>query len=137
MNLYEEYLNEIETRQKQGLSAKPIDNGDLAAEIIAHVKDVNSKHHDQCVEFLIFNVLPGTTKAAGKKAALLKQVIDGDCRVDKITSDRAFELLSHMKGGASIKVLIDLALGAQKDNAIKAAKVLKTQVFFMKLIQID
>ena len=67
MNLYEEYLNEIETRQKQGLSAKPIDDGDLAAEIIAHVKDVNSKHHDQCVEFLIFNVLPGTTKAQVKK----------------------------------------------------------------------
>ena len=129
MNLYEEYLNEIETRQKQGLSAKPIDDGDLAAEIIAHVKDVNSKHHNQCVEFLIFNVLPGTTKAAGKKAEFLKQVIDGDFRVDKITSDRAFELLSHMKGGPSIKVLIDLALGAQKDTAIKAAKVLKTQVF--------
>ena len=129
MNLYEEYLNEIKTREKQGLSAKPIDDGDLAAEIIAHVKDANNKHHDQCVEFLIFNVLPGTTKAADKKAEFLKQVIDGDCRVDKITSDRAFELLSHMKGGPSIKVLIDLALGAQKDNAIKAAKVLKTQVF--------
>ena len=39
MNLYEEYLNEIKTREKQGLSAKPIDDGDLAAEIIAHVKD--------------------------------------------------------------------------------------------------
>ena len=78
MNLYEKYLNEIETRQKQGLSAKPIDDGDLAAEIIAHVKDVNSKHHNQCVEILIFNMLPGTTKAAGKKAEFLKQVIDGD-----------------------------------------------------------
>ena len=86
MNLYEEYLNEIKTREKQGLSAKPIDDGDLAAEIIAHVKDANNKHHDQCVEFLIFNVLPGTTKAADKKAEFLKQVIDGDCRVDKITS---------------------------------------------------
>ena len=42
MNLYKKYLNEIETREKQGLSAKPIDDGDLAAEIIAHVKDVNS-----------------------------------------------------------------------------------------------
>ena len=46
MSLYEEYLNEIETRKKQGLSAKPIDDGDLAAEIIAHVKDANNKHHD-------------------------------------------------------------------------------------------
>ena len=129
MNLYEEYLNEIKTREKQGLSPKPIDDGDLTAEIIAHVKDASNKYHDQCVEFLIFNVLPGTTKAADKKAEFLKQVIDGDCRIDKITSDRAFELLSHMKGGPSIKVLIDLALGAQKDNAIKAAEVLKTQVF--------
>ena len=58
-----------------------------------------------------FQCASGTTKAADKKAEFLKQVIDGDCRVDKITSDRAFELLSHMKGGPSIKVLIDLALG--------------------------
>ena len=129
LTLLADYFAEIENRKKQGLKPKPIDDGDLAAEIIAHVKDENNKHHDQCVEFLIFNVLPGTTKAADKKAEFLKQVIDGDCRVDKITSDRAFELLSHMKGGPSIKVLIDLALGAQKDNAIKAAEVLKTQVF--------
>ena len=129
MNLYEEYLNEIKTREKQGLSAKPIDDGDLAAEIIAHVKDANNKHHDQCVEFLIFNVLPGTTKAADKKAEFLKQVIDGDYRVDKITSDRAFELLSHMKGGPSVRVLLDIALGDDVDIAKNAAEVLKTQVF--------
>ena len=129
MNLYEEYLTEINSRKEQGLNAKPIDSGDLAREIIAHVKTTASEHHDQCVEFLIFNMLPGTTKAAKQKAKFLKQIIDGIYQIDKISVDRAFELLSHMKGGPSIKVLIDLALSPEAVNSKKAAEVLKTQVF--------
>ncbi len=35
MALYDAYLENIETRKQQGLSAKPIDDGDLLAEIIA------------------------------------------------------------------------------------------------------
>ncbi|WP_372474716.1 hypothetical protein AB4865_05490 [Capnocytophaga sp. ARDL2] len=38
-------------------------------------------------------------------------------------------MLSHMKGGPSIKVLLDLALGNDETIAKKAAEVLKTQVF--------
>ena len=129
MDLYEEYLDEIQKRKQQGLCAKPIDNGVLAREIISHVKSPNSKQHNQCVDFLIFNMLPGTTKAASEKAEFLKQIIGGTYQIDKISIDRAFELLSHMKGGPSIKVLIDLALSSDKENAIKAAEVLKTQVF--------
>ena len=129
MDLYEEYLDEIQKRKQQGLCAKPIDNGVLAREIISHVKSPNSKQHNQCVDFLIFNMLPGTTKAASEKAEFLKQIIGGIYQIDKISIDRAFELLSHMKGGPSIKVLIDLALSSDKENAIKAAEVLKTQVF--------
>ena len=41
----------------------------------------------------------------------------------------AFELLAHMKGGPSVEVLLDLALGANESTAQKAAEVLKTQVF--------
>ena len=76
MNLFEQYLEEIATRKKQGLNAKPIDSGDLAREIIAHVKAKNSTHHGQCVDFLICNMLPGTTKAAKEKAEFLKQIIN-------------------------------------------------------------
>jgi Aconitase B len=129
MNLFQEYLDEITTRKKQGLSAKPIDNGDLACEIIAHIKSIDSEYHDQCVDFLIFNMLPGTTKAANEKAEFLKQIINDNYQIDEISIDRAFELLSHMKGGPSIKVLIDLALGQDGENSKKAAEVLKTQVF--------
>ena len=129
MNLFEEYLEEITTRKKQGLNAKPIDSGDLAREIIAHVKAKNSTHHGQCVDFLIFNMLPGTTKAAKEKAEFLKQIINDIYKIDEISVDRAFELLSHMKGGPSIKVLIDLALSPEGVNSKKAAEVLKTQVF--------
>ena len=129
MNLFEEYLDEIATRKQQGLSAKPIDNGNLAREIITHVKSIDSKHHNQCVDFLIFNMLPGTTKAASEKAKFLKQIINDIYQIDEISTDRAFELLSHMKGGPSIKVLIDLALSTDSINSKKAAEVLKTQVF--------
>ncbi|MFT4151897.1 MAG: bifunctional aconitate hydratase 2/2-methylisocitrate dehydratase, partial [Paracoccaceae bacterium] len=41
----------------------------------------------------------------------------------------AFELLSHMKGGPSVEVLLDLALGADAAIAAQAGEVLKTQVF--------
>ena len=129
MNLFEEYLDEITTRKQQGLSAKPIDSGDLALEIIAHIKSTDSEYHDQCVDFLIFNMLPGTTKAANEKAEFLKQIINDNYQIDEISIDRAFELLSHMKGGPSIRVLIDLALGQDGENSKKAAEVLKTQVF--------
>ena len=129
MSLLEEYLEEITIRNQQGLGAKPIDNGNLAREIITHVKSIDSKNHNQCVDFLIFNMLPGTTKAASEKAEFLKQIINDIYQIDEISTDRAFELLSHMKGGPSIKVLIDLALSTDSINSKKAAEVLKTQVF--------
>ena len=46
------------------------------------------------------------------KFQLLKEIIIGKTIVNEITVDFAFELLSHMKGGPSIKVLLDVALGA-------------------------
>ncbi|GIS17949.1 MAG: hypothetical protein CM15mP119_3530 [Alphaproteobacteria bacterium] len=78
---------------------------------------------------MIYNTLPGTTSAAGVKAGFLKDIISGVVSVPDITADFAFELLSHMKGGPSINVLLDLALGKDKSIALSAAEVLKTQVF--------
>ena len=49
--------------------------------------------------------------------------------VKEITPAFAFEQLSHMKGGPSIEVLLDLALGNDASIAQIASKVLKTQVF--------
>ena len=49
--------------------------------------------------------------------------------LNEISSAFAFELLSHMKGGPSIEVLLDLALGDDPSIASNAAEVLKTQVF--------
>ena len=81
------------------------------------------------INFFVYNVLPGTTSAAVVKANFLKEIILEDEIVDEISIDFAFELLSHMKGGQSIKVLIDLALGNNLKIADKAAEILKTQVF--------
>ena len=129
MSLYKDYLNEIETRHMQGLNPKPIDNGDLLKEVIEQIKDTGNEHRKQSLDFFIYNTLPGTTSAAGVKAAYLKDIILGSEIVAEISQDFAFELLSHMKGGPSVEVLLDLALGENADIAAKAADVLKTQVF--------
>jgi aconitate hydratase 2/2-methylisocitrate dehydratase len=87
------------------------------------------EHRAASLDFLIYNTLPGTTSAAGVKAGFLKEIILGQVDVPEITSTLAFELLSHMKGGPSIEVLLDLALGDDAAIAAKAGEVLKTQVF--------
>ena len=126
---YPEYLKEIEERESQGLSPKPIDRADLLAEIITQIKDTSNEHRNASLDFFIFNTLPGTTPAAGEKAGFLKEIILGQSIVEEITPTFAFELLSHMKGGPSVEVLLDLALGENVGIAQQAAEVLKTQVF--------
>lgn len=129
MSLYTDYLNEIETRKEQGLHPKPIEDSALLEEIIAQIKDVDHEHRKESLEFFIYNTLPGTTSAAGSKAKFLKEIIIGDADVEEISQTFAFELLSHMKGGPSVDVLLDLSLGDDADIANLAAEVLKTQVF--------
>ena len=129
MSLYVKYLEEIETRKGQELSPKPIDDGALVAELIAQIRDLGNEHRKESLNFFIYNTLPGTTSAAGVKAKFLKEIILGEAAVEEISVDFAYELLSHMKGGPSVDVLLDLALGDDETNAKKAADVLKTQVF--------
>ncbi|MEM6622298.1 MAG: bifunctional aconitate hydratase 2/2-methylisocitrate dehydratase [Pseudomonadota bacterium] len=129
MSLYTAYLEEIATRKEQGLSPKPIDAGDLAREIIDQIKDPAHPHRKDSLHYLIYNTLPGTTSAAREKADFLKAIILGEAVVDEISTEFAFELLSHMKGGPSVEVLLDLALGDDGATARDAAEVLKTQVF--------
>ena len=129
MSLYNEYLKEIEERKGQGLHPKPIDEASLLSEIIDQIRDVKHEHRKDSLHFFIYNTLPGTTSAAGVKAKFLKEVILGQSVVEEITPSFAFELLSHMKGGPSVEVLLDLALGNDSAIARDAAEVLKTQVF--------
>ena len=129
MSLYKSYLDEIETRQLQGLKPKPIDNGDLVAELIAQIRDTGHEHRAASLDFLIYNTLPGTTGAAGVKAKFLKDIILGET-VEEISPAFAFELLSHMKGGPSVEVLLDLALGDDAAIAADAAEVLKTCLLY-------
>jgi len=129
MSIYNDYIKEIEERKTQGLHPKPIDGAELLSEIIDQIKNVNNFNRADAVNFFIYNTLPGTTAAAGIKAQFLKEIIAGEVVVPEITPDFAFELLSHMKGGPSIKVLLDIALADNGDKAKKAADVLKTQVF--------
>jgi aconitate hydratase 2/2-methylisocitrate dehydratase len=129
MSRYSEYLEEIEKRKGQGLHPKPVDSAELLEVLIDQIKDGNNEHRAESLDFFIYNVLPGTTNAARGKADYLKHIILGLETVKEISPEFAFEQLSHMKGGPSIDVLLDLALGGDRSIAKKAAEVMKTQVF--------
>lgn len=129
MSLYLEYVKENENRKAQQLHPKPIDGNELLAEIISQIKDTGHEHRKDSLHFFIYNTLPGTTSAAGVKAKFLNEIILGESVVEEITPAFAFELLSHMKGGPSVDVLLDLTLSDDASVAKPAAEVLKTQVF--------
>jgi aconitate hydratase 2/2-methylisocitrate dehydratase len=129
MKTYSDYIQEIEERKSQGLHPKPIDGAELLSEIIAQIKDIDNENREDSLKFFIYNVVPGTTPAANLKAKFLKEIVLGQSVVVEITPAFALELLSHMKGGTSIAVLLDLALGDDIAIAKDAAEVLKTQVF--------
>ncbi|OUI91412.1 aconitate hydratase [Acetobacter indonesiensis] len=129
MNAYSDYLAEIKDRENQGLAPKPIDSDELVRDIIALIEDAGNEHRADALKFFIYNTLPGTTSAADVKAAFLKKIVLGEKVVPEITPAFALELLSHMKGGPSVKVLLDIALGDNGPIAKQAGEVLKTQVF--------
>ncbi|WP_400261044.1 hypothetical protein ACFX5U_13435 [Sphingobacterium sp. SG20118] len=129
MSIYNDYVQEVVEREGQGLNPKPIDGAELLSEVIAQIKDLNNENRAESLQLFIYNTLSGTTSAAGVKATFLKEIILGEEAVAEITPTFAFELLSHMKGGPSIEVLLDLALGHDVAIAKQAAEVLKTQVF--------
>ena len=129
MSIYKDYIKEIEERKGQGLAPKPIDGAELLSEIITQIRDIDNDYREDSINFFVYNTLPGTTSAAGVKAKFLKEIILGESIVEEITPTFAFELLSHMKGGPSIEVLLDLALGTDESRSKEAANVLKTQVF--------
>jgi len=130
MSLYLEYIAEIQSRKNDlGLAPKPIDSAELLVEIITNIKDQANEHRAESLNFFIYNTLPGTTSAAGVKAAFLKDIILGGFTLAEISAEFAFELLSHMKGGPSIEVLLDLALSDDASVSAPASDVLKTQVF--------
>ena len=129
MKLLKSYLEEIEHRKKLELSPRPIENCELIKELIRQIKDLNGKYRKLSLELLIYNVFPGTTDAAFEKALFLQDIILENCSVKEISIEFAFELLSHMRGGPSINVLLNIALGKEKAIAKQAASVLKSQVF--------
>ena len=129
MSRYNKYLKEIDERKKLGLNPKPIDDALLLNEIISNIKNNDNKDRLKSINFFIYNVLPGTTSAAKVKSNFLKEIILEKFIIKEIPISLAFELLSHMKGGPSIDVLLDLAFGSNPSHSKKAYNVLKNQVF--------
>ena len=75
MNTYKNYINEIKERKSLNLHPKPIESAKLLSEIIAQIKDIDHIDRKESITFLIYNVTPGTTSAAGVKANFLKEII--------------------------------------------------------------
>ena len=129
MSYFSDYLEEIEVRKNDlGLQPKPIDGAELTSEIIAQIKDTGNEHREASLNFFIYNTLPGTTPAAGVKAAFLKSIVVGEETVAEISAEFALEQLSHMKGGPSVEALLDIAL-SDDVQASAASEILKSQVF--------
>ena len=85
MNLYNKYLAEIKKRKSEGLGAKPIESGKLLKEIINLIKAEEGPDRKSCLDYLVYNTLPGTTSAAKEKANILKEIIIGDFFIKEIT----------------------------------------------------
>ena len=75
MSIYTDYLKQIEDRKGQGLHPQPIDGAELTSALIEQIKDLNNEYREESLNFFIYNVLPGTTSAAGVKAKFLKEII--------------------------------------------------------------
>ena len=72
MNLYNEYIKEIDERKGQGLHPKPIDSADLLSEIIAQIKDTNNPNRKDCLNFFIYNNVKELVIQTNKFAIILK-----------------------------------------------------------------
>ena len=52
MNIYNDYIKEIEERKGQGLHPKPIDGSELLSAIIAQIKDSDNLYREDSLNFL-------------------------------------------------------------------------------------
>ena len=99
MSEYKKYINEIEKRKALNLNPKPIDTANLIKEIILQIKDENHPEREKSLDFLIYNVLPGTTSAAVIKADFLKDIITKKESIKEINEDfEPVPVLDYAKG---------------------------------------
>ena len=101
MNIYQDYIQEIEERKAQGLHPKPIDSAELLSAIIEQIKDTANEYRADSLNFFIYNTLPGTTSAAGVKAKFLKEIILGESVLLEISPAYANSAWRHTRGNAS------------------------------------
>ena len=57
MNLYAAYLDEIESRKKQNLKPKPIDNGPMVEQLIKQILDKENQYRDQSINSVSYTHL--------------------------------------------------------------------------------
>ena len=59
MNIYQDYIQEIEERKAQGLHPKPIDSAELLSAIIEQIKDTANDTELILLTFFIYNTFTG------------------------------------------------------------------------------
>ena len=55
MSIYNDYIQEIQERESQGLHPKPIDGAELTSEIITQIKDLGNPNREDSLKFFIYN----------------------------------------------------------------------------------
>ena len=98
MSVYKTYLEDIAKRKEKGLNPKPIDDDLLVKELVLQIIDEKNIYREDSLNFLIYNVLPGTTNAANEKSKFLKEIIIGKITVKEISKIFALYLIAHMRG---------------------------------------
>ena len=70
MSAYASYVEEVSSREKEGLDPKPIEAADLTAEIIAQIKDTGHQHREDSLKYFIYNTCLLYTSPSPRDATL-------------------------------------------------------------------
>lgn len=114
--MLEEYRKQSASRAAEGVIAKPLDAGQMAA-LIELLKNPPAGEDAFLLDLLANRVPPGVDEAAYVKAGFLAAVAKGETVSPLITPEMAIELLGTMQGGYNIHPLIE----ALDDEALAPA----------------
>ncbi len=125
--MIELYKKDAEIRSNEGLPPLPLTEAQVS-DLVTMLED-NHPESDFLLGLLENRVEPGVGKPAGIKAQWLEKVVSGQSSCDRITPEKAIDMLSTMIGGYNVEVLVRLLKsGLYQAEAAQALKNL-TKVY--------
>ena len=113
MGFIENYNKQVEERAKLNVPPLPLDVKDTA-EVIELIKAGNSDT-EFLVNLLENRVNPGVDDSAYAKAGFLNDIVQGNVKVDAISSIKAVNMLGKMLGGYNVKPLVEALKSDNKE----------------------